>query len=75
MRLWTWFIGGIPIFMACYKHRGALVLRQFRIVVADTEFDIVLILADGCSVVMCFLFFVDSSYFTFFVKGMRLKIY
>ena len=45
MRLWTWSIGGIPIFIARYKHREALILRPFR--VADNEFDIVLILPDG----------------------------
>ena len=44
MHLSTRVIGGILIFTARYKRREALVLGQFRIIAADTEFDVVLIL-------------------------------
>ena len=47
LRLWTRFIGGILIFIARYKHREALVLRQFRIVVAETDFDVAFMLDNG----------------------------
>ena len=47
LRLWTRFIGGILIFIARYKHLEALVLRQFRIVVAETDFDVAFMLDNG----------------------------
>ena len=47
LRLWTRFIGAIVIFIAPYKHLEALVLRQFRIVVAETDFDVAFMLDNG----------------------------
>ena len=52
MHLSTRFSGGIQIFIARYKHREALVLSEFRVIVSDTEFDIILI-AEGCIFAPC----------------------
>ena len=65
MRLCTWFIGGILIFIARYKHRQTLVLRQFRIVVADTDF--------GIFALILILIFVDSSFYLHTI--MRVEVY